>query len=111
MTKVMCKCGKGPHYWIKEPYTPAEQAWVDSRSMEKFPPGYDPDWALGNSETCDESKFWEWFGSPTSMTFLGAAPHRPTSPAAVAAASASGPAASSSGQPTQAAQPSPRREP
>jgi hypothetical protein len=83
MVKVLCR--GGPAFWIKEPFTPEEQAYEDAIKRGErpaAPEGYDEDWMLMDNEVwplteAEEADFWAGFGEIKHIGFYGAAPHRP----------------------------------
>jgi hypothetical protein len=89
MTKVLCR--GGPFYWIKEPFTKAEQRWkgaYEKWAAEGGEPGtspwglpYNRDLFLWDHEALpltpeEERDFYNRFDT-SKMTFIGGAPHRP----------------------------------
>ena len=64
MVKVLCR--GGPAFWIKEPFTPEEQAYEDAIKRGErpaAPEGYDEDWMLMDNEVwplteAEEADFW-----------------------------------------------------
>jgi hypothetical protein len=95
MMKVLCR--GGPYHWVKEPYTPEEEAYFNG-PCEQTKEGPEPlapypyggkkgeQYYLGAGEVypmtlAEELAAHKRYDGP--MTFYGGAPHRPTSPAAV----------------------------
>jgi len=97
MMKVLCR--GGPYHWVKEPYTPEEEAYFNGptamRKGDRTPQPVAPypyggrrgeKYYLGDGEVYpmtwqEELARYKLYDAP--MTFYGGAPHRPTSPAAV----------------------------
>jgi hypothetical protein len=85
MVKVLYK--GGPGYRIEKPFTAEEQRAFDSPDPNDWPKGYDPRYFLLSGEVWPRSQNKEIdLDKITSMTFYGAAPHRPNPPAEIAAA-------------------------
>jgi hypothetical protein len=87
MVKVLYK--GGPGYRIEKPFTAEEQRAFASGKRKDWPKGYDPRYFLLSGEVWPHSQNKEIdFDKITSMTFYGAAPHRPNPQAETAVAQA-----------------------